>query len=108
MLHAKADPPTHAGHVLPRAQVGWEDFQVLFQLFRCITRSPGSGEAKAGGGFDLCHYFYIKETLQSCSLPLHEFQHQGSSQGTITPQTEGSITDALSTTCCCLTGALPD
>lgn len=108
MPHAKADPPTHAGHVLPRAQVGWEDFQVLFQLFRCITRSPGSGEAKAGGGFDLCHYFYIKETLQSCSLPLHEFQHQGSSQGTITLQTEGSITDALSTTCCCLAGALPD
>lgn len=31
--------------------------------------SPGCREAKAGGSFDLCLYFYIKETLELSSLP---------------------------------------
>lgn len=73
-------------------------FRCFFHLFRCITCSPGSREAKVGSGFDLRRYFYIKETLQSRSLPLRESQHQGRTQGTITSQTEGNITHALSTT----------
>lgn len=103
--HANTDPPTHAGHVPPRAQVVREDFWVLFC---CITRSPGSREAKAGSSFDLRRYFYIKETSQSRSLPLRESQHQEGTRGTITSQTEGSITHALSTSNSCLAGASPD
>lgn len=53
--------------------------------------SPGCREAQAGGSFDLRLYFHIKETLELHSLP-----SSGGSQGVVTAQSQGSITDALS------------
>lgn len=92
--------PTHAGHVPPGGQG-----RFLGAFPASLTHLQAAGRRRLAAALISSFIFTLKRLWNCIPCPA---QHQGGSQGMVTTQTEGSITDALSSSTSCLAGAPPD